>query len=53
VIIAIGSLSQPAGAVAAMRAGAREFIGRPTTTADLLETFGRLKFSRSYLESIN
>ena len=48
VIFAIGSLSQPAGAVAAMRAGAREFIGRPATAADLPDAFGRLKFGRSY-----
>ena len=41
-IFAIGSLSQ-AGVIAnAMRAGAREFIERPTTTADLLEAFARL-----------
>jgi DNA-binding NarL/FixJ family response regulator len=47
-IFAIGSLSQPQVIVNAMRAGAREFIGRPTTAADLLDAFGRLKFGRSY-----
>jgi pilus assembly protein CpaE len=41
-IFAIGSLSQPQVIVNAMRAGAREFIERPTTTTDLLEAFVRL-----------
>src|ERR1700685_4175601 len=38
-VFAIGSLSQPQVIVNAMRAGAREFIERPTTTTDLLEAF--------------
>jgi pilus assembly protein CpaE len=41
-VFAIGSLSQPQTIVNAMRAGAREFIERPTTTTDLLEAFVRL-----------
>jgi pilus assembly protein CpaE len=41
-VFAIGSLSQPQVIVNAMRAGAREFIERPTTTTDLLEAFVRL-----------
>ncbi len=41
-IFAIGSLAQPQVIVNAMRAGAREFIERPTTTTDLLEAFVRL-----------
>src|SRR5579863_5147122 len=41
-VFAIGSLSQPHVIVNAMRAGAREFIERPTTTTDLLEAFVRL-----------
>jgi len=41
-IFAIGSLHQPQVIVNAMRAGAREFIERPTTTTDLLEAFVRL-----------
>src|SRR5271157_5871543 len=41
-IFAVGSLSQPQVIVNAMRAGAREFIERPTTTTDLLEAFVRL-----------
>ncbi len=41
-LFAIGSLSQPQVIVNAMRAGAREFIERPTTTTDLLEAFVRL-----------
>jgi FixJ family two-component response regulator len=47
-IFAIGSLHQPQVIVNAMRAGAREFIERPTTAADLLDAFVRLKFGRSY-----
>lgn len=41
-LFAVGSLSQPQIIVQAMRAGAREFIERPTTTTDLLEAFVRL-----------
>jgi len=41
-LFAIGTLSQPQVIVSAMRAGAREFIERPTTTTDLLEAFVRL-----------
>jgi pilus assembly protein CpaE len=41
-IFAIGSLNQPQVIVSAMRAGAREYIERPTTTTDLLEAFVRL-----------
>src|SRR4029077_4871636 len=41
-LFAIGNLNQPQVIVSAMRAGAREFIERPTTTTDLLEAFVRL-----------
>jgi pilus assembly protein CpaE len=41
-LFAIGSIAQPQVIVGAMRAGAREFIERPTTTTDLLEAFVRL-----------
>jgi pilus assembly protein CpaE len=41
-IFAVGNLNQPQIIVNAMRAGAREFIERPTTTTDLLEAFVRL-----------
>jgi pilus assembly protein CpaE len=41
-VFAIGSLNQPQVIVNAMRAGAREYIERPTTTTDLLEAFVRL-----------
>jgi pilus assembly protein CpaE len=41
-LFAIGSISQPQVIVGAMRAGAREFIERPTTTTDLLDAFVRL-----------
>jgi DNA-binding NtrC family response regulator len=41
-IFVIGSLSQERVIVNAIRAGACEFIERPTTTADLLEAFARL-----------
>jgi pilus assembly protein CpaE len=41
-LFAVGSLSQPQVIVNAMRAGAREFVERPTSTTDLLEAFVRL-----------
>jgi pilus assembly protein CpaE len=41
-VFAIGNMQQPQVIVSAMRAGAREFIERPTTTTDLLEAFVRL-----------
>jgi pilus assembly protein CpaE len=41
-VFAIGNLNQPQVIVSAMRAGAREFIERPTNTTDLLEAFVRL-----------
>ena len=41
-IFAIGNLQQPQMIVNAMRSGAREFMERPTTTADLIEAFVRL-----------
>src|SRR4030081_1404616 len=41
-VFAVGNLNQPQIIVNAMRAGAREFIERPTTTTDLLEAFVRL-----------
>jgi pilus assembly protein CpaE len=41
-IFAIGNLNQPQLIVNTMRAGAREFIERPTTTNDLIEAFVRL-----------
>lgn len=45
-VFAIGSLSQPQVIVNAMRAGAREFLERPTTTSDLLEAFVRLSTAK-------
>jgi len=41
-VFAVGTLSQPQVIVNAMRAGAREFIERPTTTTDVLEAFVRV-----------
>src|SRR5579863_4288455 len=41
-VFAIGNLNQPQVIVNAMRSGAREFIERPTNTADLLDAFVRL-----------
>jgi pilus assembly protein CpaE len=41
-IFAVGDMSQPHIIVSAMRAGAREFIERPTTTTALLDAFVRL-----------
>jgi pilus assembly protein CpaE len=45
-IFAVGSMAQPQLIVSAMRAGAREYIERPTTTTDLLEAFVRLTATR-------
>jgi len=45
-VFAIGSLTQPQLIVSAMRAGAREYIERPTTTTDLLEAFVRITSAR-------
>jgi len=45
-IFAIGTMTQPQLIVSAMRAGAREYIERPTTTTDLLEAFVRLTAMR-------
>ncbi len=42
IVFAVGSMAQPQVIVGAMRAGAREYIERPTTTTDLLEAFIRL-----------
>jgi len=42
IIFAVGSMAQSQVIVGAMRAGAREYIERPTTTTDLLEAFVRL-----------
>lgn len=44
-IFAVGSLTQPQTIVAAMRSGAREFLERPLTSANLLEAFVRLTSS--------
>jgi pilus assembly protein CpaE len=41
-IFALGTLDQPQVIVNAMRAGAREFLQRPPTTADVLEAFVRV-----------
>jgi pilus assembly protein CpaE len=41
-IFAIGEMSQPQTIVNAMRAGAREFLERPTSTHHLLEALARL-----------
>ncbi len=45
-IFAIGSMIQPQMIVTAMRAGAREFIERPTKPSELLEAF--LRFSAAH-----
>lgn len=45
-VFAIGSMTPPQQIVSAMRAGAREYIERPTTTNDLLEAFVRLTSTR-------
>jgi FixJ family two-component response regulator len=45
-VFAIGSFSQTQTIVNVMRTGAREFIGRPVTTADLRDAFVRLTGAR-------
>jgi pilus assembly protein CpaE len=45
-VFAVGDASQPQAIIAAMRAGAREFLERPTTTSSLLEAFVRLATAR-------
>jgi len=45
-LFAVGSMTQAQLIVSAMRAGAREYIERPTTTTDLLEAFVRLTSKR-------
>lgn len=45
-LFAVGDASQPQAIIAAMRAGAREFLERPTTTTHLLEALMRLNSSR-------
>lgn len=49
-IFAVGDASQPQSIIAAMRAGAREFLERPTTTTHLLEALMRLTSSRRGLK---
>lgn len=53
-IFAVGTLNQPQVIVNAMRAGAGEFIERPTNTTDVLEAFVRLTTAqrRSHHEGI-
>jgi pilus assembly protein CpaE len=41
-VFAIGDLSQPTSIIETMRAGAKEYLGRPTTAAVLSEAFLRL-----------
>lgn len=41
VVFAVGDANQSQAIIAAMRAGAREFLERPTTTVSLLEAFVR------------
>lgn len=45
-VFAIGDTKQPQQIISAMRAGAREFVERPTNTNNLLEAFARLTSSR-------
>jgi pilus assembly protein CpaE len=49
-IFAVGSMTQPQVIVSAMRAGAREFIERPTTTTELLEAFIRLTTAKKKVD---
>lgn len=45
-IFAVGDSNEPQVIIAAMRAGAREFLERPTSTTSLLEAFARLSSSQ-------
>ncbi len=45
-VFAVGSMTKSQLIVSAMRAGAREYIERPTTTTDLLEAFVRQTSTR-------
>ena len=45
-VFAVGPMTQPQLIVSTMRAGAREYIERPTNTTDLLEAFVRLTATR-------
>ena len=45
-VFAVGDATQSQAIIAAMRAGAREFLERPTTTASLLEALVRLAATR-------
>ena len=50
-VFAIGRLDKPQLIVTAMRAGAREYLERPISTAHLLEAYSRLSASRSGRDS--
>lgn len=50
-IFAIGTLDHPQVIVNAMRAGAREFLQRPATTADVLEAFVRVSAAQRRVRS--
>ena len=50
---AIGGMAQPQVIIQAMRAGAKEFIEKPTTTTDLLEAFVRLTTSQRKVKARN
>jgi len=45
-VFAVGDAGQSQAIIATMRAGAREFLERPTTTASLLEALARLAAAR-------
>lgn len=50
-IFAVGEMSQPQIIVSAMRAGAREFLERPTSTHHLLEAFVRVTSAQRKIRS--
>ncbi len=50
-IFAIGDVNQPQVIITAMRAGAREFLERPTTTNALLDAFVRLSSSERKIQT--
>jgi pilus assembly protein CpaE len=52
-VFAIGSMNQSQVIVNAMRAGAQEFIPRPTSTSDMLEAFVRLSAAQRRVSGEN
>ncbi len=50
-VFAVGDTSQPQVIISAMRAGAKEFLERPTTTSGLLEALARISSAQRKVQS--